>query len=115
MSAALGTGKLILVTVATGVAPGLIRSRYQVRSCVVHSMPPRPEASWTESSTNVRSSAAPVTPTNVLPVGGVTVASRLPVSVSPTTTESGRGSLTVPLCPAGGSVPMVCRPLMATK
>jgi len=36
------------------------------------------------SSTNVRSSAAAVTPAKVRPAGGLTVASRAPVKVAPT-------------------------------
>ena len=113
MSAPSGTGKCSGVRVWTGEAPGLIRSRYQVRGWVADKKGV-PEASSTESSTNVRSSAAPVSPAKVLPAGGEMVARRWPVSVSPTITESGFGAFAGPLCP-GDIGPMISRPLMATK
>ena len=60
--------------------PGEIRTRYHV-TAVADGLDLR--LIGMVSATNVRSSAAPVTLAKVLPAGGVTVASRAPVNMSP--------------------------------
>ena len=44
------------------------------------------------STTNVRSSSAAVTPKNVLPLGGVTVATFAPLTVLPISSSTGGGA-----------------------
>ena len=82
-----------LVSRVTTEDPGDTRSRYHVRG---HARElPLACQHVVASRTKVRSSAAAVTPANVLCAGWLTVASRLPVNVSPTTTCHGELVLSV--------------------
>src|SRR5215472_6782819 len=69
-------------------APAAMRKRYQ--TCVLFSLNP---PAGTVSRTNVRSSAAPVTPANTRCAGGLTVASTAPVRLSATVATVGGAPL----------------------
>ena len=80
------TGIGSLVSWYAGTDPGKTRSRYQVRGAARNPEGAPGDTEFPEVlTTNVRSSAAPVTPVNPVPAGAGTVASRLPVSVWPIT------------------------------